>query len=82
MRETQALYRQIADSAIGLHAGEPASAHPGSGMGAAGHATPPAIGPMTASDSPAAPRDLLQGARAHLAAADAQLQQRLLGLAL
>lgn len=62
MRETQALYRRIADSAVGLR--DQATPHTG--------AMPVDAVPQISSG--AAPLELLQDARAHLAAADAQLQ--------
>lgn len=80
MRETQALYRRIADSAIGMRAqertapGDDAGSSGGDALGTgaaiqplpslAALATGPAVGPI----------GLIQGARAQLAAADAQLQ--------
>ncbi|KAF1717199.1 response regulator receiver protein [Pseudoxanthomonas wuyuanensis] len=62
MRETQALYRRIADSALGLR--DQATPYTG--------AMPAVAAPPISSG--AAPLELLQDARAHLAAADAQLQ--------
>ncbi|AXK73615.1 response regulator receiver protein [Lysobacter sp. TY2-98] len=77
MRETQALYRRIADSAVGLHAGGDAPAS-GERRRATDIALPPMTKPFaidpTSRDAGMEPLDLLHGARAHLAAADAQLQ--------
>jgi DNA-binding SARP family transcriptional activator len=69
MRETQALCKRIADSAVGLQGSELAEAMP-----------IPADA-LPADVAGTQPAYLLQGARAHLAAADAQLQLslRLLG---
>lgn len=79
MRETQTLYRRIADSAVGLHAGNDAGflgdrRRGGDGAMPAAAAMPFVIEPASRGDAGMAPLDLLQGARAHLAAADAQLQ--------
>ena len=78
MRETQALYRRIADHAVGLSSHDPAM--PGDrgidGDEAAPHpgAMPMAVDTLPLEGMAKAPHALLQGARAHLAAADAQLQ--------
>lgn len=66
MRETQALYRRIADSAVGVRGGEESMPCTG--------AMPVAIDAVPRIGSSVEPRDLLQEARAHLAAADVQLQ--------
>lgn len=78
MRETQALYRRIADSAIGLHDDVPTVA--GDRRRGGDGAFPATL--HAVADDPASarmamslpPHVLLQGARSHLAAADAQLQ--------
>ncbi len=70
MRETQTLYRRIADTAVGLHGD---SAQPDAAL-------PVALPPWPMMSAPVdailahRPQDLLQDAREHLAAADAQLQ--------
>lgn len=76
MRETQALYRRIADSAVGLQGAGvsvPGDRRRG-GDGPLPWAVSMASHPAMRGDVPNGPVDLLQGARAHLAAADAQLQ--------
>jgi DNA-binding SARP family transcriptional activator len=78
MRETQALYRRIADSAVGLPDTGPAMTV--ERRRSSDHALPPVAVMPPAPDDIAhgypglAPHELLQGARAHLAAADAQVQ--------
>ncbi|TZF90147.1 AfsR/SARP family transcriptional regulator [Cognatilysobacter lacus] len=77
MRETQALYRQIADSAVGLHRETAFAA--GQRRRASDLVTPELHVINVPNGSPgseivAQPLDLLHCARAHLAAADAQLQ--------
>lgn len=78
MRETQMLYRRIADSAVGVRGAD--APMPGErGDGAPGAMPQAGAMPLAAQATPdggtaAGPLDLLQGARAHLAAADAQLQ--------
>lgn len=85
MRETQALYRRIADSAVGLReSGVPLSGDRRQSDVAAmppADTRPVAIDAIPQSGLPLEPRELLHCARAHLAAADAQLQLslRLLG---
>ncbi|GAB1595834.1 AfsR/SARP family transcriptional regulator [Lysobacter claricitrinus] len=78
MRETQALYRRIADSAVGLQAPDvPMSEQrrrATDGVMPYTGATPLLIDAAPQSGAGMEPLDLLQGARAHLAAADAQLQ--------
>jgi DNA-binding SARP family transcriptional activator len=66
MRETQALYQRIADSAVGVRGSE-------ASMPCAG-AMPLATAAASRAGASVAPRELLQEARAHLAAADVQLQ--------
>lgn len=76
MRETQALYRRIADSAVGLgdaDAGMAGDRRRG-GMGSMVPSDAPPAAPAPPGVPAIAPRELIQGARAHLAAADAQLQ--------
>ncbi|GAB2507515.1 AfsR/SARP family transcriptional regulator [Lysobacter humi (ex Lee et al. 2017)] len=92
MRETQALYRRIADSAVGLQRdddGGVAIDRRVSLQGDRRRSTDVAMPPVARATPPstsrepadARPESLLHGARAHLAAADAQLQLslRLLG---
>ncbi|MGY3264876.1 AfsR/SARP family transcriptional regulator [Lysobacter sp. HA35] len=78
MRETQALYRRIADSAVGLHTPDEApmigDRRRGDGVMPRTIAAPFVIDAMPGNVAGTEPRDLLHGARAHLAAADAQLQ--------
>jgi DNA-binding SARP family transcriptional activator len=76
MRETQALYQRIADSAIGGHAADVVMGdrrRAGAGAMPADDAIPLTL-PAAYRGEASGPLDLLTGARAHLAAADAQLQ--------
>lgn len=92
MRETQALYRQIADSAVGLRDATQAELRerrmsPLGDRRRMDRILPATLDPVSrvrdlvVDNQAAGPYDLLHGARAHLAAADAQLQLslRLLG---
>jgi DNA-binding SARP family transcriptional activator len=78
MRETQALYRRIADSAVGVARAELAipedGRHGGDGAAPRVDAAPTAADALVARDGGVSRLDLLRGARAHLAAADANLQ--------
>ncbi len=78
MRETQALYRRIADSAVGLQ-GSDLSMLGDRRCGGDGAMPPAGVVPVVVNALPQGssrlePIGLLQDARAHLAAADAQLQ--------
>jgi len=75
MRETQALYRRIADSAVGVPGAEVMVLGDRRRGGDGSTPLPAPEAPIVLHDaSGASPQDLLHGARAHLAAADAQLQ--------
>ena len=80
MRETQALYRRIADTAVGLQRTDD-SLYAGAGAATPARSMPVTIDALPQNGSGLQPLALIQGACAHLAAADGQLRlsMKLLG---